>query len=107
MAPSRGFGVLVATDGSSLGRSAVSAAAEFPWPRGARGEGVVSRGGSVSAELPAGGAAGVDGSLDLVAPAPPRPPQSRGPTRTPPSFSGASAGESGASRAAVSFNTST
>ena len=67
MAPSRGFGVLVATDGSSLGRSAVSAAAEFPWPRGARGEGVVSRGGSVSAELPAGVAAVVDGSLARVA----------------------------------------
>jgi nucleotide-binding universal stress UspA family protein len=43
MARSRGFTILIATDGSDEGTAAVAAAAAFPWPRGSRAHGVVVR----------------------------------------------------------------
>ncbi len=60
------FTVLVATDGSVHGRAAVAAAADFPWPRGARGVGVVARG-LVPADLPAAAWPAIDAGLRRIA----------------------------------------
>lgn len=45
---SRGFPVLVATDGSRHARAAVATTVGFPWPRGSRAHGVVARGSVVA-----------------------------------------------------------
>lgn len=43
MATKKGFQVLVATDGSASARAATTTAANFPWPAGSRGSGVVAK----------------------------------------------------------------
>ena len=42
MAPAKRFHVLIATDGSTSARAALTTAARFPWPDGARGSAVVA-----------------------------------------------------------------
>ena len=43
MSPARQFHVLIATDGSTPARAAMTTAVRFPWPRGSRGSAVVAK----------------------------------------------------------------
>jgi nucleotide-binding universal stress UspA family protein len=67
MAKPRGFAVLIATDGSEAGTSAVNAITTFPWPAGIRVHGVVVRSPVATSELPEFVWADVERSVATVA----------------------------------------
>lgn len=62
-----GFRVLVATDGSTPARAAVTAATVFPWPRKSRALGLVAQGTPVVSEWPMAVLAALEYSLDREA----------------------------------------
>ncbi len=67
MTRTRGFTVLVATDGSAASKAAVTTTLRFPWPRGTKVHGVVGRGDGLAGDYPAPVWAALDEALERTA----------------------------------------